>query len=210
MLSSVALRAGELLAAALLAGGVLLAVAAAAVWWLRRRIRRRLQVLGLALAARALGAAAGAASGGGRWAWSLPAPGRRWIAAGRARRKLRRAVGAAGHVVAVARKAGAPTGDLDALCRRLRQAAADADRSLAMAGRATGPGHQPEPVCTQVTDLVLAAGAIQDVAALAVASMSGPAVRGLADDARREALALSAGIASASRGAAGGRPGEPA
>src|SRR5260370_31355 len=120
------------------------------------------------------------------------------------------AVGAGGHVGAGGGKAGAATGDVDALCRRLRQAAADADRSLAMAGRATGPGHQPEPVCTQVTDLVLAAGAIQDVAALAVASMSGPAVRGLADDARREALALAAGIARASRGAAGGLPGEPA
>jgi hypothetical protein len=209
MLSSVALRAGELLAAAVLAGGVLLAVAAAAVWWLRRRIRRRLQVLGLALAGRAQAAAAGAASGRRRWAWSLPAPGRRWIAAGRARRKLWRAVGAAGHAVAVARKAGAPTGDLDALCRRLRQAAADADRSLAMAGRATGPGHQPELVSTQVTDLMLAAGAIQDAAASSVASISRPAGRSLADDACREAEALSAGIASAQRGAAGVLPGEP-
>jgi hypothetical protein len=37
-----------------------------------------------------------------------------------------------------------------------------------------------------------------------------PAAANLADDARREAVALSAGIAVAARAAAGGLPGEPA
>jgi len=184
MLSSAALRAGGLLAAALLAGVVLLAVMAAGGLWLWRRIRRRSQVLGLALAGRAHGAAAG-----------------------RARRRLWRAVSTAGH--AVARQAGAPAGDLDALCRRLRHVAAHADRSLSVPGRAPAAGGELGPVSSQVGDLVTAAGLIQDAAASAVASMSRPAARSPADDARREAVALSAGIASASRAAAGGLPGEP-
>jgi hypothetical protein len=95
------------------------------------------------------------------------------------------------------------------LCRRLRQAATDTGRSLAMAGRATGPGGLPEPLSSQVTDLVLAAGRIQDAAASAASSVSGPAVASLADDVRREVVALSAGLASAARSSrAAGLPGE--
>src|SRR5216683_359621 len=127
-----------------------------------------------------------------------------------ARRRLWRAVGAAEHAAAQARKAGAPTGDLDGLCRRLRHAAADADRSLAMAGRATAPAGQRGPAPSEVTNLLAAAGMIQDIAASVVASVSQPAARGLGEDVRREAEALSAGIASASRAAASGLPGEPA
>ena len=203
MLPDVAVRAGELLAA----GAVLVAVTAAAAWWLQRRIRRRLERIGLAAAGRAGGISAGAARAGWRWLWSRPLPDRRWIAASRARRSLWRAVSAADHAVAAARKAGAPTGDLPALCRRLRQAAADADRSLAIAARAAPAGQPREPAPAEVTDLVRAAGLIQDAAASAVASLSRPAARSLADDARREADALSAGIASASRAAVGGLPG---
>jgi hypothetical protein len=121
MLSSVALHAGELLAAALLAGVTLVAVVAAGVVWLRRRVRRRLDGLGQILAVRARGAAASAggsvASAGSRWLWSLPVPDRRWREGGRARRELWRAVGAAEHAVTAARRGGAPTGDLAALCR---------------------------------------------------------------------------------------------
>lgn len=50
-----------------------------------------------------------------------------------ARRRLWRAVTAAEQAVAQARKTGAPTGDLNSLCRRLRQAVAETDRSLAIA-----------------------------------------------------------------------------
>src|SRR5258708_39618289 len=99
MLSSVALHAGELLAAVLAGGVVLVAVAFAGTLWLRRRIRRRLEGLGLLLAGRAGGAVAAAASAGWRRAWSLPVPDRRWLAAGRARRRLWRAVSAAEHAV---------------------------------------------------------------------------------------------------------------
>lgn len=205
MLPAVAVRAGELLAA----GVVVLAVTAVTGWWLKRRLRRQLERIGPAVAGRAAGISAGTARAGWRWLWSRPLPDRRWVAAGRARRRLWRAVGAAGHAVALARQAGAPTGDLDGLCRRLRQAAADADRSLVMADRATAPSPQAEPVSSQVGDLVLAAERIQDAAGCAVASLSRPAARSLADDARREAEALSAGIAAASR-VAGGLPGEQA
>jgi hypothetical protein len=198
MLSTVVVRAAELLAD----GVVVLAAAAGAVWWVKRRVRRRLERIGRAVTRRAAGISAGAAVAEWQWLWSRPLPDRRWIAAGRARRRLWRAVGAAGHAVAVAREAGAPTGDLKALCRRLRQAAADADRSLVMAGRATAATRTAQPASAEVSDLVRAAGLIQ-AAASAVASLSRPAAASLADDARREAEALSAGIASASRAVAG-------
>lgn len=105
MVSSVALRAGELAAAALLAGAVLLAVMVAGVSWLRRRVRRRLEVFRLVLASRARGAAASAGGVGPRWLWSLPLPDGRWRGGVRARRELWRAVGAAEHAVAARRPA---------------------------------------------------------------------------------------------------------
>ena len=199
MVSTVVVRAAELLAG----GVVVLAAAAAAVWWAKRRVRRRLERIGRAVADRAAGIGAGAVAAGWQWLWSRPLPDRRWLAAGRARRRLWRAVDAAGHAVAVAREAGAPTGDLEALCRRLRQAAAGADRSLVMAGRATAATRTAQPGSAEVGDLVGAAGLIQGAAASAVASLSRPVAASLADDARREAEALSAGIASASRAVAG-------
>ena len=210
MLSTVAVRAGELVAVLLIAGAVLLAVAAAGVWWLKRRVRRRLEAAGRVMAGRARRAAAGAAAAGGPWLWSRPLPDRRWVAAARARRRLWRAVAAAERAVARARQANAPTGDLDGLCRRLRQAATDTDRALAMAGRATPPGGQLEPVSSEVAELVVAAGIIQDVAASAVSSVSWPAAASLAADVRREAVALSAGLASMARSStADGLPAAP-
>jgi hypothetical protein len=210
MLPAIAVKGGELLAAVVVAGVICAAALAVGMRWLKRRARRRLERIGRAVAGRAAGAAAAAGSAGWLWLWSRPLPDHRWIAAVTARRRLWRAVGAAEHAVAQARKAGAPTGDLDGLCRRLRHAAADADRSLAMAGRATAPAGQRGPAPSEVTDLLAAAGMIQDIAAYVVASVSQPAARGLGGDVRREAEALSAGIASASRAAASGLSGEPA
>jgi len=200
MLSSVALHAGELLAAVLLAGTVCVAVMAAGAAWLRRRVRRRLAGLGPVLAGRARGAAAMAGSSvgsaGPRWLWSLPVPDRRWREGGRARRELWRAVGAAEHAVAAARRGGAPTGDLDALCRRLRQAAGSADRRLAI-GQRPVPGAALEPAVSEVTGLVSAAGQIQAAASAALESVSRPAARQLADDVRTEVTALTAGLSTA-------------
>src|SRR6266516_3659255 len=197
MLSSVALHAGELLAAGLLAGVVFVALLAAGGLWLRRRVRRRLEGLGLVLAGRARGAAAVAGGAGSRWLWSLPVPDRRWREGGRGRRELWRAVGAAEHAVAAARRGGAPTGDLDGLCRRLRRAAGSADRSLAIGQRPAVAGAGLEPAGCEVTDLVSAAGQIQAAASAALASVSRPAARELADDVRGEVAALAAGLASA-------------
>ena len=197
MLSSIALHAGELLAAGLLAAIVFVALVAAGGLWLRRRVRRRLQGLGLVLAGRARGAAAVAGGAGSRWLWSLPVPDRRGREGGRARRELWRAVGAAEHAVAAARRGGAPTGDLDGLCRRLRQAAGSADRRLAIGQRPAVAGAGLDPAVSEVSGLLSAAGQIQAAASAALASVSGPAARQLADDVRIEVTALAAGLASA-------------
>ncbi len=197
MLSSVALHAGELLAAGLLAGAVFAALVAAGGLWLRRRVRRRLQALGPVLAGRARGAAAVAGGAGSRWLWSLPVPDRRWREGGRARRELWRAVSAAEHAVAAARRGGAPTGDLDALCRRLRRAAGSADRRLAIGQRPAVAGAGLDPAVSEVSGLLSAAGQIQAAASAALASVSRPAARQLADDVRIEVTALTAGLASA-------------
>lgn len=201
MLSSLALHAGELLAAAMLAGAMFVAVVAAGVVWLQRRVRRRLNGLGQVLAIRGREAAALAGgsigSAGSRWLWSVPVPDRHWREGGRARRELWRAVGAAEHAVAAARRGGAPTGDLPALCRRLRQAAERADHRLAIGQRPAVPGAGPEPAVSEVSGLVSAAGQIQAAASAALASLSRPAAHQLADDVRIEVAALAAGLASA-------------
>src|SRR5258707_1207411 len=195
MLSAIAVRAGELLPAAVIAGLVVGAVAAAGVWWLRRRVRRRLQVLSQIMAGRARRAAAGRARAGSRWLLSWPLPGRHWVAAGRVRRRLRRAVSAGGHAVALAREGGAPVGDLGGLCGRLRAVAGDADRSLAVAGQATAAGGLLESASSQGSGLGAAAGPIQGAAAAALAAMSRPVGRGLAGDGGRGGGALAAGQA---------------
>ena len=198
MQSSVALHAGELLAAGLLAGAVFAALVAVGGLWLRRRVRRRLQALGPVLAGRARGAAAAVGGGAGsRWLWSLPVPDRRWREGGRGRRELWRAVGAAEHAVAAARRGGSPTGDLDGLCRRLRRAAGSAGRFLAIGQRPVVAGAGLVPAACEVSDLMLAAGQIQAAASAALASVSRPAARELAEDVHVEVAALAAGLASA-------------
>ena len=196
-MSSFALRAGELVAGVLLAWTALLAVMVAGVWWLRRRVRRRLEVLGLVRASRARGAVASAGGVGSRWLWSLPQPDRRWWGGVRARRELWRTVGAAEHAVAAARRGGAPTGDLDGLCRRLRRAAGSADCSLAIWQRSAAVGAGLERAVGEVSDVLSAARQIEAAASAALASVSRPVARELADDVRAEVVALSAGIASA-------------
>jgi hypothetical protein len=212
MLSTFAVRAGELLAVLAITGVMLLTMAAAGGLWLKRRLRPRMQGAGwAALAGRAGRAAAGHFRARSRWWWSRPVPSRHWVAAALARRRLQRAVADAGHAVAQARKSGAPTGDLDSLCRRLRLAAADADRSVAVAGRATAASTRSDHASPQVAELVVAAGLIQDAAASSAASMARAAVAGLTQDVHQEVTALSAGLASATPGPGSrGLPGQPA
>ena len=202
-MASVLIHAGEVIALLLAAGAVTLV---AGLWWLSRRVRRLRLALAARVrvtpataagsqyqrvtAARVRAAAVTAASAGRQRAWAMPLPDRRWLAAARERRKLWRAVSAAENAVAVARQSGAPHGDLDALCRRLRQAAADADRGLSLTpARSSG-----------VNEVVAAAGVIADTAASAAAAVTRPAHRRLADDVRREAEALAAGIAAVAPG----------
>jgi hypothetical protein len=197
MLSAVTVGAGELLAAVAAAATVLLAVTVAGLWWLQRRVRRGLDGAGRALAGQASLAAAGGFRAGRRWLWSRPLPDRRWVMAAVYRRRLWRSVNAAEYAVAQAGRSGAPTGDLDGLCRRLRRAAVAADRSLAMAGRATPSPSSPGHGSSHAAELMAAARLIQDAAASSAASMARPAVAALTDDVRREVVALSAGLASA-------------
>jgi len=211
MWSTLAVRAGELMAALAVIGAVLLTMAIAGGLWLKRRLRPRLRGVSRSMAGRAgLVAAAGVRSGK-RWLWSWPRPDRHWVAAARTRRRLWRAVAAAEHSVAQARKAGAPTGDLDGLSRRLRQAATGTDRALVMAGRAAPRGGHADDASSQAADLGAAAGLIQDAAASSATSATRPVVAGLADDVRREVIALSAGLATAARSSgATDWPGAPA
>jgi hypothetical protein len=184
-------------AAALLAWIAFVAAMAAGVWWLRRRVRRRLEALRLVLTGRSRGTAAPAGAAGSRWLWSLPLPDRRWRGGVRARRELWRAVGAAEHAVAAAKRGGAPTGDLDSLCRRLRRAAESADCSLSVWQQSAVAGAGTDPTAGEVSDVLLAARQIQAAASAALASVSRPAARELADDVRIEVVALTAGIARA-------------
>jgi hypothetical protein len=186
MLGPAVIRAAELLVVVLAAGTVTLA---AGLWWLRRRVRR-LKLLGRVAAARAGTATAGAVAAGWHRAWSLPFPDRRCLAAVRERRRLWQAVGAAERAVTAARRVGAPTGDLDGLCRCLREAAGNASRGLPLS---------PQPAA-DIRDLVQAAGQVRMAAASAAAAMARPAARRLAEDAHREAQALAAGIAAADLG----------
>ena len=82
----------------------------------------------------------------------------------RQRRTLWRAGSAAEHAIATAQQAGAPTGDLDTLCRQLRRSAHDADRSLSVAhgaasyGREAGQAELAEEKVKQGVALASSAG----------------------------------------------------
>jgi hypothetical protein len=197
--SSLALHAAELVAAAVLAGTVLLTVMALGVWWLRRLVRRRLEWLRLLLTGPVRGARP-VGEAGSRWIWSLPLPDRRWWGGARARRELWGAVRAAEHAVAAAHRGGAPTGDLDGLCQRLRRAAGSADCSMAIWQRSAVAGARLEHPGLEINEVLSAARQIQAAASDALASVSRPMARELADDVRAEVVALRAGIASAAGG----------
>jgi hypothetical protein len=123
----------------------------------------------------------------------------------RQRRALWRTVRAAEFAVLAVQQAGAPAGELDALCRRLRLAAEDADRHVPPPRKVPLPG-QPPP---GISDLLIAAAMIQDAAATVIASLSDagelsePASDSRAEDIRRHCEAIAARIDSAARATAG-------
>jgi len=127
---------------------------------------------------------------------------RRRLAVSHQRRALRQAVSAAEFAVLAAQQAGARTGELDALCTRLRLTAQDADRSLAPARPRPAPGPAPALVRSAIGDLVAAAGLIQDAAAFATASESQPAASG-ADEASSQTGTIDALLVQAGQAVAG-------
>jgi membrane protein DedA with SNARE-associated domain len=124
-------------------------------------------------------------------------PTRDWPGAGGQRRALRQAVGAAEFAVLEAQQAGAATGELDELCRRLRLAAGDAVSSPILAQPAVSPGR-PDGRPAPIEDLMAAAGMIVDAAASAAAQEQAPPAAGIAADGLRpQTEAIAARIASA-------------
>ncbi len=126
----------------------------------------------------------------------------------RQRSALWQAVNAAEFAVLAVQQAGAPAAELDALCRRLRLAAEDADRHVSSPRKIPLP-RQPPP---GISDLLIAAQMIQDAAAVTVITSLSDAGKPseLADDSRAEAIrrhceAAAARIDSAARAIAGFR-----
>ena len=123
----------------------------------------------------------------------------RWWATQQDRRRMWRAVTAAKHAVAVARRAGAPVGDLPTLACQLEAAARSAD---ALARAAAGSPRVGAPASTEVRRVEEAAlqlhrAAVDSLKAIATTDVS-PLLRSV----RLEAQALAAGIRAvgASRG----------
>ncbi len=174
---------------------VLAAVAAFALA-LRWAVRRRWRSLRARLTANGVGLVTGSASALlSRRAEPGGAIGLPWRPEERARRHLGRAVSGAETAVRSAAAAGAPVGELPALCRRLRAAATDADTLLRIG--TAGRTECPDEVRVQVADVLDAADSIRAAALAAARAHAAPHSRTLAEDAAREAQALIAGSARA-------------
>jgi hypothetical protein len=182
---------------------VALAAAGVAAWWVMRsmqRMRRRLGVVtaaGMARAGRLTGpavsgrppmltrelrlhAAAGRPRANPSW-WSIRSE----------RRSLRRSTSAAEHSVAAAVAAGAPVGELPALCRDLRRARRDADRQLMLA--AMDARGRDERSRVQTAAVLASAARIRSLAVRTLAETTDPAADRLAAQVHIEASALDAG-----------------
>lgn len=166
------------------------ASAVAAVLWARRRWRRLRAELGSR--AQALLLVAGRA--GWRWVLTRPAPDRHWVATTARRRQLLRAVADAEQAVAVADAAGAPIGDLRSLTRRLRSSADALAASMSIDRRRAPGSQEPSGLSEQVDELLRAAAHIRAAAVRALSATTDHHRTGLAEDAERELLAVSAGV----------------
>jgi hypothetical protein len=125
----------------------------------------------------------------------------------RQQRALWQAVSSAEFAVLAAQQAGAPAAELDALCRRLRLAAEDADRHVPSPRNAPLP-RQPPP---GISDLLIASEMIQDAAATVITSLSDagelsePSDDSRAEGIRRHCEAAAARIDCAAKATAGFR-----
>lgn len=193
----VVLIAGAAAAVTLAAGGV-------AAWWVTRSVRRVRHRLTTAVTAAGLASAARLAGSPVRsrrpalarelWLRATAARPRvspSWWSIRGERHSLRRSVGAAEHSVAAAVAAGAPVGDLPALCRDLRQVYRETDRRLMLAALGSHAGN--DQVRSQAVALRGSAGQIRSLAVRTLAETSGPATGQLAAQVDNEAAALAEG-----------------
>lgn len=108
------------------------------------------------------------------------------------RRKLVRALQAAERAVVQASDAGAPVGDLRAMCRHLRESAAGVERLL----RAAAPGSAAYREAVGQADAITeAAGQMTEAASASLRAFIHPDVVWVTDAARREAIAVREGVA---------------
>ncbi len=178
------LTAGAVAALLILAAG---AVAALLAWRAVHRRWRRVRNHAITTTALALWGAASSADArhlfSGDWAG---------LSALRTSRRMWRSVELAERGVRHVEEVGGPTGDLPAICRRLRAVASDLDRAVRIESAA---GGLSERLRAQVADVEAAGRDVQLAAAGAIGDLSGPRAREVAADARQEARALTAGLA---------------
>jgi len=186
------------------AAAMMLAAGSVAAWWVTRSVRRMRRRLTAAVTAARMATAtqlAGRAVISRRpmlapELWLRAAAGRpranpSWWSIRSERRSLRRAVGAAEHSVGAAVAAGAPVGELPALCRDLRRVYRDTDRRLMLAAM---DSHGPDDhVRSQAAAVRGSAGQIRSLAVQTLTETSGPAAGQLAIQVDTEATALAAG-----------------
>jgi hypothetical protein len=116
-----------------------------------------------------------------------------WWLVQRDRHAMWRCVSAARRAVAVAARAGAPTGDLTALARRLERSAAGVDALLRAAGADRSAAAR---VAGERARIVTAAAEIRDAALASLAAMSAD-VQPVASAVAVEVEALAAGVRAA-------------
>lgn len=115
----------------------------------------------------------------------------RWWAAQQDRRRMWRAVSAANHAVTVARRAGAPVGDLPTLARQLETAARSADALARAAGRSP---RGTAPASADVREVEKAALQMHRAAVDSLQAVATSEVSPLLHSVRLEAQAVAAGV----------------
>jgi hypothetical protein len=193
----VVLIAGAAAALTLTASGVAAWRVTRSVRRMRRRLAPAVTLAGLASAARLAGSTLStrrpmiARELRLRAAAAQPRANPSWWSIRGERRSLRLSVGAAEHSLAAAVAAGAPVGDLSALCRDLRRVYRDTDRRLMLA--AVGGHAGDDQVRSQAAAVRGSAEQIRSLAVRTLTETSGPAAGQLAAQVDNEAAALAEG-----------------